>query len=47
LCDGKVYFNEVNTLPGLTENSLFIGLLNKSGISTKEIVSEIIETSLK
>ena len=38
LDNNKLYFNEINTMPGLTEISMFPKLLNSIGISNKEIV---------
>lgn len=39
----KIYFNEINTLPGFTNISMFPKLFEKSGISYKNLVSKIIE----
>lgn len=48
LCpDGKVYFNEVNTIPGLTPHSRFPGMMRAAGYEMKELVSKIILDSLK
>lgn len=43
LSGGELYFNEINTLPGLTESSLYLGLTEAAGISKKELVSLLIE----
>lgn len=38
----KLYFNEINTMPGFTEISMFPKLLNNSGISFKEIITKLL-----
>ena len=40
--NNKLYFNEINTMPGLTNISMFPKLLNSIGISNKEIVRMLI-----
>ena len=35
----KLYFNEINTMPGLTEISMYPKLLNNIGINNKDIVN--------
>lgn len=48
LCpDGKIYFNEVNTIPGLTPHSRFPGMMKAAGFEMKDLVSKIISDSLK
>ena len=44
LDNNKLYFNEINTMPGLTDISMFPKLLNSVGISNKEIVKMLINT---
>ena len=44
--DGKIYFNEVNTIPGLTPHSRFPGMMKAAGFEMKELVSKIILDSL-
>lgn len=39
---GKVLINEINTIPGFTEISMFSKLCDVSGLSYKEMLSEII-----
>lgn len=39
----KIYFNEINTLPGFTNISMFPKLFEKSGIAYKNLISKIIE----
>lgn len=45
--DGKIYFNEVNTIPGLTPHSRFPGMMKAAGFEMKDLVSKIILDSLK
>ena len=44
--DGKIYFNEINTIPGMTEVSLYPRVIGERGISGAEIVSELIEAAM-
>lgn len=44
---GKVYVSEVNTIPGLTENSLFPKEAEASGISFEQLVQKIVELGLE
>lgn len=41
--DGKILLNEINTIPGFTEISMFPKLMVESGISIKELITKIIE----
>ena len=41
--DGKIYFNEINTMPGFTESSLYPRLVSGMGISPFELVNLLIE----
>ena len=41
--DGRVVFNEINTLPGFTNISMYPMLWNARGINGKELVTRIIE----
>lgn len=40
---GKVYLNEVNTLPGFTQFSMYPMLMMKTGLSYKQLLNEIIK----
>ncbi len=40
--DGKIYFNEINTMPGFTETSLYPRLVSESGISPSELINRLI-----
>ena len=37
--NNKLYFNEINTIPGFTEISMYPKLLNNINISNKEIIT--------
>ena len=39
----KLYFNEVNTMPGFTNISMFPSLFNYDNIKIKELISILIE----
>lgn len=39
----KLYFNEINTMPGFTSISMYPLLFNHQGISTKELITKLIE----
>lgn len=41
--EGKIYFNEVNTIPGFTSHSRYPGMMKSFGISFPELVSRLIE----
>lgn len=40
--DNKIYFNEINTIPGFSEKSIFSLMLNSTGMSYKEIVEHLL-----
>lgn len=42
----KIYLNEINTLPGFTNISMFPKLLNYEGFTTKEIITLLINNSI-
>lgn len=42
--DGRLYFNEVNTIPGFTPHSRFPIMMKAAGHSFEEIVNRILET---
>jgi D-alanine-D-alanine ligase len=42
LANNKIYFLEINTIPGLTENSILTQQINKTHISLKLIIRDII-----
>jgi len=43
----EIYINEINTLPGFTSISMYPKLFEKSGISYQELLSRLVELSLK
>ena len=45
--DGKFYLNEVNTLPGFTEISMYPKLWEASGLSYPQLVDRLIELALE
>lgn len=44
---GEVYFNEINTMPGFTEISMYPKLWLYSGLSYTELVNQLIELALE
>lgn len=44
--DGRIYFNEVNTIPGFTSHSRFPNMLKAVGYSFDDIVNRILEEGL-
>lgn len=43
---GEVVFNEINTLPGFTNISMFPMLMQKHGLSLEEVIKELVEQAL-
>lgn len=43
--NGQIYFLEINTLPGLTSESLFPKAADAVGLSFKELVAHLVETA--
>jgi D-alanine-D-alanine ligase len=43
----KIYFNEVNTLPGFTQISMYPKLMSASGISYSELLTRLIQLAMK
>lgn len=43
---GKIYINEVNTIPGCTETSFFPRLLQESGVSITSLLQELVTMAL-
>lgn len=41
--EGKIYFNEVNTIPGFTSHSRYPGMMKSVGIDFSELVNRLIE----
>jgi D-alanine-D-alanine ligase len=44
--DGKIYFNEVNTLPGFTSISMYPKMWEASGLSYSELLTKLIELAI-
>ena len=44
--DGKPIFNELNTIPGFTDISMYPKLMEKSGIEGKELMARLIQLAL-
>ena len=47
--DGKrrIYLNEVNTMPGFTQISMYPKLWEATGVSYKELITRLIELALE
>ena len=43
LSGGKILLNEINTMPGFTDSSLYLAMLQKAGIPEMRAIEEIIE----
>lgn len=43
----KIYINEINTIPGFTQISMYPKLIEKSGISYKELLTKLIELAVE
>jgi len=44
--DGKIFLNEINTMPGFTEISMYPKLMSYSGIEPTELVSRLIDLAM-
>ncbi len=44
---GKIYINEINTLPGFTAISMYPKLMQLTGIEGKQLMAELINTALQ
>jgi D-alanine---D-serine ligase len=45
--DQKIYFNEINTIPGFTEHSRYPGMMRAAGYSFAEVVDRLIDYALE
>jgi D-alanine-D-alanine ligase len=43
----RIFLNEVNTMPGFTQISMYPKLWEASGLSYKELITELIELALE
>ena len=41
--NNKLYFNEVNTMPGFTDTSMYPLLFKEKDISIKQLITKLIE----
>ena len=39
----KLYFNEINTMPGFTEISMFPKLISNTGVTFKDIITKLLD----
>ena len=46
-CDGTLYLNEVNTMPGFTKTSMYPQLWQAAGLGYGELVSRLVELALE
>lgn len=46
LSGGEIYFNEINTMPGFTEGSLYAKMIEGSGISEGALINMLVESAL-
>ena len=45
--EGRIVFNEVNTIPGFTEHSRYPGMMKAAGIPIDEVLTRIIERTIE
>ncbi len=45
--DNKIYINEINTIPGFTDASMFPMLWKQAGVPYNELLSELLEIAMK
>jgi D-alanine-D-alanine ligase len=45
--DGKLLVNEVNTIPGFTQISMYPKLWEASGLSYKDLITRLIELAIE
>ena len=46
LSGGQLYFNEINTMPGFTEGSLYLRMIEAEGFTAAEAINMLIESAL-
>ena len=44
---GRLVFNEINTIPGFTEHSRFPGMMKAAGLPFGELLSRMIEEAME
>lgn len=47
LSDGEIYFNEINTMPGMTVTSLYPTMLSEAGIAPEEFINGLIGDAIR
>jgi len=45
--DGRIFVNEINTIPGFTNSSMFPMMWKERGISFTDLITKLIELSLE
>lgn len=45
--DGRLLFNEINTLPGFTESSLYPRLLEEAGVDTQSLITSLLQNAME
>ena len=45
--EGRIYFNEVNTIPGFTTHSRYPNMMKAAGFTFEQIVSALIEQAVR
>ena len=45
--DQRIYFNEINTIPGFTQISMYPKLMDASGISYSTLLTHLIQLAMK
>ena len=45
--DNKIYFNEINTIPGFTQISMYPKLMGASGIPYQELLTHLVQLAIK
>ena len=45
--DGEICFNEINTMPGFTEHSMYPKLIMDKGISYSELITTLVDGAIK
>ena len=45
--EGRLVFNEVNTIPGFTAHSRYPNMMKAAGMSFEQVISSLIELAVK
>jgi len=45
--DGKIYINEINTIPGFTNSSMYPMMWKERGVSFKDLITKLIDLCMK